>query len=382
MMRGDSGLGSDRDVTNITKVTNVLRNRAAAHRKGDYYLRLRSTPELRGEVPEKGSSEAHLPLGLPIREILRQLFRRKRDMVMWEFIIYLAFVFVFFWVASTLADTENARRANAALFEKFLDEEFIPYVDLTTGIASDMYKKNFFDVDSFEELTSWFQGPVLDGLYPDEWYNGDPFDDIDNTLMMHSQVRIGGARIWQVRVTNSSCMNPNGGYTGTFREATQFFSRDEDFTSSKPDAPCYGPFIKGVTEETRPFGPPSEPDRYKYSSYVGPRLRGVPGWGINDYGHGGYAVYLPDDGDLAKGIFEQLLADRWYGEGTRAIALDFYTHSPGPNIVSSVRIVVEVTPQGRFLRRHFMISHPFHLYSAPKQKGRLVLEILIAIGCL
>ena len=40
---------------------------------------------------------------------------------------------------------------------------------------SSTFKKTFFDVGSFDDLWSYIEGPLFNGLYPDHWYNGDAF---------------------------------------------------------------------------------------------------------------------------------------------------------------------------------------------------------------
>lgn len=56
---------------------------------------------------------------------------------------------------------------NNAVLDLFLDEEF---EDAT-------YKKNFFEVMTMEEMWTWLKGPLYNGAYPDEWYNGRAFTD-------------------------------------------------------------------------------------------------------------------------------------------------------------------------------------------------------------
>ena len=38
------------------------------------------------------------------------------------------------------------------------------------------YKKTFLDVSGFDDAWSFIDGVLYPGLYPDAWYNSDPFD--------------------------------------------------------------------------------------------------------------------------------------------------------------------------------------------------------------
>ena len=46
----------------------------------------------------------------------------------------------------------------------------------TLAHPSATFKKTFFDVSSFDDLWDYIEGPLYNGLYPDEWYNGQAYD--------------------------------------------------------------------------------------------------------------------------------------------------------------------------------------------------------------
>lgn len=127
-----------------------------------------------------------------------------------------------------------------------------------------------------QEYVEWLAGPLLSGLYPTEYYNGDPIPPsrdgyILNYLVslslwlallhtiafspLHSytplQRLVGGVQLRQLRVGNQSCFS---------RRYTEFGSRYDTL-----DGTCFAAFQHPKwynflwtksTEETQPYGPP------------------------------------------------------------------------------------------------------------------------------
>ena len=92
----------------------------------------------------------------------------------------------------------------------------------------------------------------------------------------------------------------------TCRTPSRFDNKDET---------CFKEFVlaglfEGSSEDTTPFGPPEDPERYKWSDN-NDVLWGFYGYGPSDYGPGGFVEYLPPDRDGAIQKIEQLFNDRW-----------------------------------------------------------------------
>jgi hypothetical protein len=227
-------------------------------------LHLRMTP-----------SDPDLPLiGVPVRELLTQLFIYRRDKAMRSLAMYATFVAIFIGVILSIDITTLAYTTNAAIGNIFLGN---PLADAT-------YLKTFAQIGTFEEVESWLNSVVAPGLYPTVWYNGDPMSSLDKQFLVPNVQLLGGAKLWVGRVTNgsSSCSD------------IQLSSSEYQRNFQLPGNPCYGPFIPGVSEDTSPFGPSQDPQRYKYYSAVSSTdVSGVSGMQQRSYGRGGYAVYLP-----------------------------------------------------------------------------------------
>jgi hypothetical protein len=196
---------------------------------------------------------------------------------------------------------------------------------------------------------------------------------------------VQGARLRLIRVTNTSCPDT---------QANQLV-RDRFATAG---GTCYGP-LSPATLSTAPFGPPDNPTKYRFTTGLGSSIAGRAGWGVEDYGTGGFTVYLPSDrptaqqvrrrqllragaspgirrgwgggvGAWGRGrggiaarvlleaapsahpqIVDTLLADRFFDDQFRALAVDFNLFNAGTNLVTIVRFVVELLPTGLFLQR-------------------------------
>lgn len=127
-------------------------------------------------------------------------------------------------------------------------------------------------------------------MYPTTWYNGDNFTASElNRVRQYLQL-VQGARLWLVRVSNNSC-NELQAAGAAFR--TRFVP--------PTNQTCFGALTK-YSIETRPFGPPGDPTKYRFTSGLPSHLSGKAGWGQDDYGNGGYIVYLPNDGIRAAEV--------------------------------------------------------------------------------
>lgn len=269
--------------------------------------------------------------------------------------------------------------------------------------AAFSFKKNFFDISNFEELSDWMTGPLHAGLYPDTWYNGEPFAALRQGYVLFNLRLVQGARIWLSRVSNSTSCTEIQRVSSTYADRFR-----------PPDGSCYGHLLPGKDEEMAPFGPPSDPTKYKYYANVGAKLIGKPGWGESSYGTGGYAVYLPSNGTEAQAILNGLIADRFFDERTRAVAFEFNLYNGalrtllltllillrprllsgyasngslvrfGPagntDLLTVARFVVEVLPTGHFIPSYWIYSMRLALYAGFNDKFRCEREAPPALG--
>ncbi len=274
--------------------------------------------------------------------------------------LYLLYTLVFVAVVYQINNSSDSYSTNAAVYDQFLDQEFL----------DTSFKKTFFDINSFEELQSWFVGPFAEGMYQETWYNGDNYTAEERSFLRGYLRIVGGARIWQVRVTNTSC---------TVLQTLDSVYRKK---FGRPGNACYGPVLPGRNSDTAPFGPPQDPARYKYSKQVGSEISGLNGWGEASYGVGGYAVYLPSDRENGLRIINTLIADRFFDKEMRALAIDVNFFNADTNLLTVSRFLIELLPTGLFLTSYRMYSFKLFLYVTTADLARLGGEILVAFGCL
>jgi hypothetical protein len=68
------------------------------------------------------------PKGLPLREVLQELYLSRRDRTFAEAVWFLLYGLVFVFVTYSIANPPGAYQQNAALMDLFLDEEIPGYV--------------------------------------------------------------------------------------------------------------------------------------------------------------------------------------------------------------------------------------------------------------
>jgi hypothetical protein len=284
---------------------------------------------------------------MPVREILQATYTIRRSLLCREACIFALYLFIFLGVCFAIYDVHKAFQTNDALVDLFLDEEF----------PGAQYKKNFFDVMTFEETWQWMQGPMLSGAYPNEWYNGDQFTPQEQGMVLYSAHLIGGVQLRQIRVRAGTCV------------VTPSFSDVADSSN------CYGEFTF-ANQATEPFG------ALGWGFSTGHHwLSGLNGYGA-DYGYGGYVTQLPSNRTEAIATLASLEANRWIDRGTRAVMVMMNFFNPQTDLVTVVRVLFEIFPSGHIVKSYKFYSFQVGLYAGVLSYGRAALEAVLVLGVL
>ncbi|XP_043917296.1 polycystin-2 isoform X2 [Protopterus annectens] len=187
---------------------------------------------------------------------------------------------------------------------------------------SDKEKTNFKTLSSMEDFWKFSQGPLLDGLYWDFWYNNKTLGE-NRSLIYYENLLLGIPRLRQLKVKNGSC---------------QIL---EDLKDEIKD--CYDVYSV-ENEDKSPFGLLNG-TAWTYHTEKG--LNGSWHSGlISTYSGAGY--YL----DLSRAKVDavaqiQLLKDNlWLDRGTRVVFIDFSVYNANINLFCIVRLVAEFPATG------------------------------------
>jgi len=322
--------------------------RTAKHRRADIHTNFELTAE-----------EESMQGALPVREMVQVMYTIKRDRTVWDAIIFSLYTIIFIAIIGQLYDVNMANNTNNAIMDLLLDEEF----------PGAQYKKNFFEIMTMEEFWTWLQGPVVNGLYPDQWYNGDRYTEAEQGYMLRYLRLVGGVQLRQARVGSTSC---------TERRYTDQVLSDPVTGSDLPrfdtkDGTCYAEFTVD-RQATAPFGPPSDPSRYKWSSGWH-NLDGLWGWGAS-YGEGGYSTVLSLNRTRAVQTIQQMYADRWVDSGTRAVMLMFNVYNTNTRMMTVVRLMVEFMHSSFVLKSFKFFSLQMIIYESVTDQMRAFGEVM------
>jgi hypothetical protein len=395
----------------VERAAGRLKAKGEKHKRGDYLLHMNP----RGTL---ASGQAVGPVGIPVREILQQIYHHKRDKTVKDCWIYFLYTIVFVAVVYQINNSKDAYSTNAAVFSLFLDEEFVsrsaPMAASQPGYApswdglgdgprstlvygddllndtfmatpqrqdsqlplyttASQFKKTFFDIGSFEEVRDWLTGPLYNNMYASTYYNGDPMPDSERGMLRHTLRIVGGVRLWQVRVTNASCS-----VLDSLGSAYERYMGGGASLSPADGSTCSA-FFPGINEDTAPFGPGG---RYKWTENgAASDANGLAGWGEATYGRSGYFVFLPNDPDVAGTILSDLMRDRWLGENMRALMVDFNLYNADTHLLTVSRFMVEFLPTGLFLTSYRLYTFKISLYATLADRMRAVGEVIVLLGC-
>lgn len=301
--------------------------------------------------------------GMPVREGVQALYKIYRSKAMRELGIFLLNFALFYFMAWEVYDPHDGFTTSDALIDLFLDEEFEGY----------NYKKNFEELRSMDDVWEWIEGPMYNGLYNTEWYNGDAYTEDELGYVLGYFRLVGGVQLRQLRVSNHSCterrfvdetaehINP---VTGEVEALGRF---------DTPDGTCYAEFTAS-TQDTEPFGPPEDPDRYTWSDGHH-SLDGLFGFGPA-YGTGGFVTVLPIDHNLAAETLQQLKADGWTDRGTRAISVSFSLYNTQTKLLTSARVLFEFFNSGLTLPSYKFFTVKMVVYESKLDGLRSVVEFV------
>ncbi|CAF0734186.1 unnamed protein product [Rotaria sordida] len=185
----------------------------------------------------------------------------------------------------------------------------------------------FDDIANFEDFWNVMDGPILDGLFNQKWYNGDSLTDDQYGYVLFENKILGLPRLRQLRVTNDSCI-VHKKFRSTIHECYASYS------SSKEDHSSYEPQNDNLT---------SSAWHYKTSS----ELRGSSTSGlISRYDGGGFVQDLTVNYNDAKAELNSLNNNLWLDRGTRVVFLDFTVYNANINLFCQIKLTVEFPASG------------------------------------
>ncbi|CAM9303796.1 unnamed protein product, partial [Ectocarpus sp. 12 AP-2014] len=192
--------------------------------------------------------------------------------------------------------------------------------------------------DSAASIWEWLQGPVVDLVYADtnnSWYEG---DTLVNSQGWEAVRILGQPRLSQWRTASDSC------------ETWPLILAEEELSSNSSKF-CFTDYCgedSGATAlchaasmDARPFGP-----NFKYE-YVPDAHKDKIKGSFGVYGPGAFVHYVPtEDRELAESGMEELEADGWIDESSRAVSLELAIHSFSGRQLVYVRILIELPAEG------------------------------------
>lgn len=225
-----------------------------------------------------------------------------------EIVRYFFFLALFTTVVYVSREDANAYFYASQLRDLFVGEEY--------PAASSHVMKTVEDAATFDEMWQWLEGPFVDALHQEDWYNGDPFDGDESKFILGHGLRVGVGRLRQVRSVTQTC-------TTLPSQLSQV-----PFT-------CY-PELEVEYEDTAEFGPDGR--EYTWSAAGDePSFLGK----LRTYSGAGYVTELGQSHNETLTIIETLKADRWVDWATRAVFVDFNIYNANYNLFAVNRVLFE-----------------------------------------
>ena len=160
-----------------------------------------------------------------------------------ELMYFVLFVTLFIYVLYARRTVIDAFYMQQAISTAFVDEAF-----------GDYNEKTFDDIATAGEMFDWMDGPLKEGLFPEEMYNGQPVPDDRLGYVMGYNKVVGKVRLRQLRVKPGGCDLPESIKQSDYTEDGQY--RQRQFVDyCFPAYPAEGAADERMVSRD-PFGPP------------------------------------------------------------------------------------------------------------------------------
>ena len=272
-----------------------------------------------------------------------------------ELILYVIFLAVITIVTFGMTNTINFYYSNI-MMSLFLDQQTDPAV---TGAAPLSFK----DIGSYGDFWDVFNGPIMDGLYWETWYNGDNVTTYG--LIYYENKLLGVPRLKQHRVKKNSC-KVHKMFKNTIKECYDSYSffNEDDMPFGK-----YRDYQKNAAMNDTAF-------------YYKPALElkaPIVSGKISTYSAGGYVKNLDAFKDSSKAILDDLKLNTWLDRSTRVVMLDFTVYNANINMFCQIRLIVEFPTTGGAIPSWEFRTVKLIRYVTPFDYFILALEILFAV---
>uniref|UniRef100_A0A2K6P4N1 Polycystin-2-like protein 2 n=1 Tax=Rhinopithecus roxellana TaxID=61622 RepID=A0A2K6P4N1_RHIRO len=187
-------------------------------------------------------------------------------------------------------------------------------------------RTNFKSIRSVTDFWKFMEGPLLEGLYWDSWYNNQQLYNLKNSSRIYYEnILLGVPRVRQLKVRNNTC---------------KVYSSFQSLMSE-----CYGKYTS-TNEDLSNFGLQINTEwRYSTSNTNSPWH-----WGfLGVYRNGGYIFTLSKSKSETKNKFIDLRLNSWITRGTRVIFIDFSLYNANVNLFCIIRLVAEFPATGGIL---------------------------------
>ncbi|XP_028349241.1 polycystin-2-like protein 2 [Physeter macrocephalus] len=187
-------------------------------------------------------------------------------------------------------------------------------------------RTNFKSIRSITDFWKFMEGPLLEGLYWDSWYNNKNLYDLKNSSRIYYEnILLGVPRVRQLKVRNNTC-KVHSSFQSLMNECY------DKYTSENEDLSDFG--LKYDTE-------------WKYSA---PSIHSPWHWGFTGvYRNGGYSFTLSKSKSETLNKFINLRMNSWITRSTRVIFIDFSLYNANVNLFCIIRLVAEFPATGGIL---------------------------------
>lgn len=189
---------------------------------------------------------------------------------------------------------------------------------------------SFRGLQQMNDFWDFAEGPLMDGIYWETFYNGDKIPDDQTGYIFFENKLLGVPRIRQVKVRNDSCVV------------------HRDFADDIKE--CYSNYDPS-NEEKGYFGPdptqvPLTKDAWNWTDIAESATRRSKIQSQIQYSGDGFYKDLSRKSEESKSILSELKKWLWIDRGTRVVMIDFTVYNANINLFCIIQLMAEFPATG------------------------------------
>ena len=254
-------------------------------------------------------------------------------------------VFMYFFISSIQLRRRvpSTNSVHQSLISVLQDHPFPSFLDKRLPI-------NFQTMHEVDDVWTWLEGPLVDTLFPDKWYNNQARNSEEERVVLQANRIVGGVRMRQYRSGNTKAEGGCAAMMPSLKGIPHILEQGCYNEYSMDHQRAYVASLGG----DEAYGPGKEHDGFLFQKGLGFNSFSFFS-GKSFYNRDSFVIELNPERGKAKASLWRLRDNKWIDKKTRGIMITFNIFNTNYYSLTSVKIFLEFGPTG-YISKDFEVD--------------------------